>query len=134
VEVTWPVFTGGARSASVRRATADAAAARAELDAARRREDMEVDAAVAAIAEADARLEALQAAVAQWTEVSRIESLALDAGSGEQRDLLQAQVGLFESRAGTAAARQEAILARIRLARAQGTLNREWIVESMEAR
>jgi len=134
LEVSWPLFTGGARSASVRRAAAEAAAARADLDAARRQADLEVDAAVAAIAEADARLQALDAAVTQWTEVSRIEALALEAGSGEQRDLLQAQVGLFESRAGRASARQEAILARIRLARAEGRLSREWIVASMETR
>jgi outer membrane protein len=133
VELSWPMFTGGARSASVRRAAADVDAARAELEAARRRVDQEIDAAATAIVEADARVEALEAAVAQWEEVARIEALALEAGSGEQRDLLRAQAGLFEARAGLAVARQDASLARVRAARAEGVLSRDWIMEAMES-
>jgi len=134
VELSWPMFTGGARNASVRRAAAEVDAARAELEAARRQVDQETDVAASAIVEADARVAALDAAVAQWQEVARIEALALEAGSGEQRDLLRAQAGLFEARAGQAAAVQDAILARVRLARAEGVLSREWIVEAMESR
>lgn len=134
VELSWPMFTGGARSASVRRAAAEVEAARAELNAIRMQVDQEVDAAATAVLEADARTQALGAAVAQWEEVARIEALALDAGSGEQRDLLRAQAGLFEARAGHAVARQDAILARVRVARAEGVLSRDWILATMESR
>ncbi len=134
VEITWPIFTGGVRSASVRRAAADLTSARADMEAARLQVDQEVDAAIAGMAEADARLEALGAAVAQWAEVSRIEALAVEAGSGEQRDLLRAEAGLFEARAGRAAAQRDAILARVQLARAEGILSRDWIIASMETR
>ena len=133
-EVSWPVFTGGGRSAAVRRAASEVAAARGELDAARLQVAQEVDASETAVLEADARLEALQAAVTQWEEVARIEALALAAGSGEQRDLLGAEAGLFQARAGHARARQDALLARVRLARAEGVLSRAWINESMESR
>ncbi|MEQ1854828.1 MAG: TolC family protein [Longimicrobiales bacterium] len=134
VELSWPLFTGGAQGASVRRAAANLDAARAELAGAKLRVDQEIDAARTALVEADARLQALEAAVTQWTEVARIEALALQAGSGEQRDLLRAEAGLFESRAARVVARQDAILARVRLARAEGTLTRDWFVESMETR
>jgi outer membrane protein len=134
VEVSWPVFTGGARTASVRRAASEVAAARGELEAARLQVAQEMDAAETAVVEADARLVALAAAVAQWDEVARIEALALEAGSGEQRDLLGAAAGLFQARAGHARARQDALLARVRLARAEGILSRNWINESMESR
>ena len=134
LEVSWPVFTGGGRSAAVRRAASEVAAARGELGAARLQVAQEIDASETAVVEADARLEALEAAVAQWEEVARIEALALAAGSGEQRDLLGAEAGLFQARAGHARARQDALLARVRLARAEGVLSRAWINESMESR
>ena len=133
-EVSWHVFTGGGRSAAVRRAASDVAAARGDLDAARLQVAQEIDASQTAVVEADARLEALEAAVAQWEEVARIEALALAAGSGEQRDLLGAEAGLFQSRAGHTLARQDALLARVRLARAEGVLSRTWINESLESR
>ena len=75
----------------------------------------------------------MSAAVAQWEEVARIEALALEAGAGEQRDLLRAEAGLFQARAGYALAGQEALTARLRLARAEGILDREWIDEWTES-
>ncbi len=134
VEVSWPLFTGGARGASVRRAASELEVARAELGAARLLVEHEIDAALTAVLEADARVQALGAAVEQWEEVARIEALALQAGSGEQRDLLRAEAGLFQARAGQARARQDSILARVQQARAEGVLNRDWIDESMEDR
>jgi outer membrane protein TolC len=134
LEISWPVFTGGGRSAAVRRAASEVVVARGELDAAHLQVAQEIDAAETAVVEADARLEALEAAVAQWEEVARIEALALAAGSGEQRDLLGAEAGLFQARAGHALARQDALLARVRVARAEGFLSRTWINEWMENR
>jgi outer membrane protein TolC len=111
----------------VRRASSEVTAARGELDAARLQTDQEVDQAATAVTSADARATALAAAVAQWEEVARIESLALEAGAGEQRDLLRAEAGLFQARAGHAQAAQDALTSRLRLARARGVLTRTWI-------
>lgn len=132
VQVSWPLFTGGARSASVRRAEAELAAARNDLDAARLRVSQAIDAAETAVVEADARAQALEVAMTQWEEVARIEALALEAGSGVQADLLRAEAGLFQARAGYAQARYDAVLSRARLARAGGTLDLDWIDESLE--
>ncbi len=132
LRLSWPIFTGGGRRALVRQARADVTAAQGELAATELRVADEVDAAATAATEADARARALQAAVAQWTEVARIERLALDAGSGVQRDLLAAQAGLFEARAGHATAINDAVLARVRLAKAQGVLDRRWITAVLE--
>jgi outer membrane protein TolC len=131
IEVAWPIFTG-ARGAAVRRAGADVSAARAELDAAQLRAAQEVDEASTAVVADDARVAALSAAVTQWEEVARIQSLALEAGAGEQRDLLRAQAGLFQARAGLALASQDVVTSRLRLARVEGVLSRDWIDESME--
>jgi outer membrane protein TolC len=132
VQVSWRLFSGGSQGASVRRAQAELAAARSDLDAARLQVAQAVDAAQTAVVEADARTEALELGVQQWEEVARIEALALDAGSGVQADLLRAQAGLFQARAGHAQARYDAVLSRIRLARAQGTLDRDWMDDALE--
>ena len=76
--------------------------------------------------------EALAAAVAQWEEVARIERLALEAGSGVQRDLLTAEAGLFQARAGYARARYDTVLAHVRIAKATGRLDMTWIDERLE--
>lgn len=133
LQVSWPLFTGGARSASVRRAEAELAAARSDLEAAKLQVAQAVDAAETAVVEADARTEALELAVSQWEEVARIEALALEAGSGVQADLLRAEAGLYQARAGYARARYDAVLSRIRLARAAGTLDLNWMDEALEA-
>jgi outer membrane protein TolC len=131
VEIAWPVFTGP-RGGAVRRAGAEVAAARADLATVRLQAAQEVDQATTAVIAADARATALEAAVTRWEEVTRIEALALEAGAGEQRDLLRAEAGLFQARAGYALATQDALTARLRLAAAEGVLDRAWINEWME--
>lgn len=133
VQLSWPLFTGGARSASVRRAEAALREARAELRLVELEVEGAVDAAATAVTEAEARTEALEASVTQWAEVARIEALALEAGSGVQSDLLRAQAGLFEARGGLARARSDAAVARVRLARTRGTLDTTWIDETLES-
>jgi outer membrane protein len=134
LRLSWPVFTGGQRTAAIRRASAERTAAESELSATELRLAYEVDTARTAIAEADARADALGLAVIQWSEVARIERLALGAGSGVQRDLLRAEAGLFQARAGLEYARHEAILARVALARATGTLDSTWLERALEGR
>jgi multidrug efflux system outer membrane protein len=131
LEVIWPIFTGS-RGASVRRASAEVTAAERDLDAARLQTAQALDEAATAVSTSEERVVALAAAVAQWEEVARIQSLSLEAGAGEQRDLLRAEAGLFQARAGLAVANQEALVARVRLARVEGVLSRAWIDASME--
>lgn len=127
LQLSWPLFTGGARSASVRRAEADVREAEAELARVELRVEAAVDAATTAVEEADARIEALEAAVVQWAEVARIEALALESGSGVQGDLLRAEAGLFQARAALARAGADAGRARVALARARGVLDTSWL-------
>ncbi len=132
VAVSWPLFTGGARSALIRRTEAELSAARRETEAVTRSIDAAIDAARSAIIEADARTEALDASVSQWTEVARIEALALETGAGTQSDLLTAEASLFRARAGLADATYARLLARVRLARALGRLDLDWLQRTLE--
>ena len=133
VQISWPVFTGGARKAAVSRAEADLRAAEDELRLTRLRTDTQADAAQAAVTESDARAQALAAAVTQWEEVARIEALSVEEGAGVQSDLLRAEAGLFQARAGLARARHDAVLARVSLARARGALDMTWMETALEA-
>jgi outer membrane protein len=133
LRISWPIFTGGARGASIRRAEADLRAAEDDLRFTRLQVDNMGDAAEAARLEAVARAEALDASVAQWEEVARIEGLSLQEGAGLQSDLLRAEAGLFQARAGSARARHDAILATVRLARSRGALDQAWIDMALEA-
>ncbi len=134
IRLSWPIFTGGARRASIRRMEAELMAAESELDTILLSLAAEADAAESRILGADERSTALESSIAQWEEVARIEALALEAGAGVQNDLLRAEAGLFRARAGHAQARYDAVRARVEFARAQGVLNREWLNRSLEMR
>jgi len=129
---SWSLFTGGARSASIRRAEADHQAAENRLRLTELQVNNAADVAQAALVESTTRAAALEAAVAQWEEVARIEALRLNEGAGQQTDLLRAQAGLFRARAGHAQARYAEVSARVQLARARGLLDREWMETAME--
>jgi outer membrane protein TolC len=132
LRVSWPVFTGGARGAGIRRAQAELRTAEEELRLTRLRVDDERDAAEATRTAAAAKVQALQAAVEQWEEVARIEALSLDEGVGVQSDLLRAQAGLFRARAGLAQSRADLVVATVRVARARGALSMEWMDSALE--
>jgi len=134
VQMTLPFFTGGARRAAIKRAQAQVLAARSDMAATELALLSAVDVAETAVTETQGRAQALAAAVTQWTEVARIEALALDAGSGLQSDLLRAEAGLYQSRAGHARARYDNVLARVSLARTRGTLDMNWLNEVLEIR
>jgi outer membrane protein TolC len=134
VRVSWPLFTGGARAAAIRSAEADVRAAEEDLRLTELSVAGALDAADAAVAESVARARALEASVAQWEEVARIEALSLETGAGVQQDYLRAEAALFQARAGHARARYDEILARAGRARAQGRLDRAWIDEALEIR
>lgn len=129
VKLSWSIFAGGAQPARTRRAEADLLAARSELALRVLDAEAMTDAARTSTESVDARVAAYSASVTQWQELVRIEALALQAGAGVQRELLEAEAGLFQARAHLAEARTEAALARVRLAAALGVLDREWMME-----
>ncbi len=134
MRVSLPLFTGGARTAAIRAAEADLRAARQDLKQTDLAIAATLDAANAEVMEATARLQALDASVAQWEEVERVEALSLETGAGVQQDYLRAEASLFQARAGRARARYDAIVAHVGRARAQGHLDRAWLNEALEIR
>ena len=132
VQLSYPLFTGGARVSAVDRAEAEAAAARADRALAERQVADGVDAALLAYRSARARVAALEAAVEQSAEVARIEALALATGAGVQTDYLRAEAELMETRSQLAEARHAAVEARVRLAQVTGTLTVTWLTQMTE--
>ncbi len=134
VQVSVPVFTGGAVGSRVAQAEAGERTARAtartvELDVA-----AQVDQAVSRIRDARARVAALERAVALQAEVVETERVALEAGVGTQTDYLTAEAELLDARAGLEGARYALMAAHVELARASGTLDEEWIADTFEGR
>jgi outer membrane protein len=133
VQLSYPVFTAGARPAAIDRARAEEAASRAQLALARLQLADAIDRALAAADAALARAQAWQTAVAQLEEVARIERLALDTGAGVQTDWLAAQAELLRARASLTQARYDELVARIELARVTGELTTMWITNNVES-
>jgi len=132
LQVSWAVFTAGARGAATRRAAAESELARqavqqAELDVA-----TEVDRALGDLSTARARVEALKSAVEQFSAVVDVETLSLEAGAGVQTDYLRAVSDLLESRATLSQAEAAEIEARLALARSMGELDVAWLGRSLE--
>jgi len=131
ITLSYPIWTGGARSGRIAAATADARTAQealrqTELDVA-----TSIDRAIAAVRGHHARAEALALAVTHLTEVARIEQLALNAGSGVQTDYLRAEADLASARADEIRARHAEIMARIQLADATGDLSMDWLTQHL---
>jgi outer membrane protein TolC len=133
VQLMYPLFTGGSRSAAAERAHADVRLAQAELSVAELRVAAAIDEAWSAWTSAVARVAAWQAAVVQSEEVARIERLALDTGAGMQTDYLAAEAELLRARAALTQARSEQLVARVELARVTGDLTLDWIARNVES-
>jgi outer membrane protein len=133
MQLSYALFTAGARPAAIDRSRAELSFARAELDAARLRTGDAVDRALSAVDAGVARTEAWRTAVVQMEEVARIERLALDTGAGVQTDWLAAQAELLRARAAFTEARYDELLARIELARVMGVLTPAWILNNVES-
>ncbi|MEO5509970.1 MAG: TolC family protein, partial [Longimicrobiales bacterium] len=132
MQVSYPVFTGGATSAAAQRAAAETSAAVAEIELAEQRIAESIDRAAALYESSRARVTALADAEAQQREVARIELLALTAGSGVQTDFLNAEAELFRIRAAATFARADELRARIELARVTGALSPAWLTTNIE--
>lgn len=132
LQISYPLFTGGAREGERERAVAEELQAVEALRWAKMTVEDGVESALAAVREARALREALELAEEQSAEVARIEALALEAGAGVQTDFLRAQAELFQARASLSQARHGEVLAHIELARVKGDLSLEWIQANME--
>jgi outer membrane protein TolC len=133
LQLSFPLFTGGARQAVGDRAAAESRSARAEFELAKLALAAGLDRALAAVEAEQARAEALRTAAAQAEEVARIEALALAAGAGIQIDYLSAEAELLRVRAAWSAARAAEIGARVELARVVGELSVEWLELKLES-
>lgn len=134
VQLSFPLFTGGALSSRVRRAEAARGASAEQVRLVELRVSEEIDGALARVEEVRARVEALRRAEASLAEVARIEKLALEAGAGTQTDYLKAEADLLSVSADLAAAKNGQVVARVELARATGDLSPAWVVEYLESR
>jgi len=127
------LFDGGATAQRVARARALTSVAAEQLRAVERDVQENVDQVLAEMSQALATVESLEKAVERFAEVARIERLRLENGAGTQTDYLRAEADLLQARAGVAAARYRAMLARVELARVSGTLAAAWIEQTFRS-
>lgn len=131
LQLSYPLFTGGQRESTIRRADADARLRAEQARAAGLQLEQSVDRAIGAAREAHARVAALTTAVAQFDEVVRIRRLTLETGSGTQTDYLDAETDLLRARASLVDARHSEIAARVELARVAGELTPAWLAATL---
>jgi outer membrane protein len=131
LQLSYPVFTGGARGSAIKRTEAAARAASEQLRAAQQASELSVDGALATVAAARATVDALITAVAQSQEVERIRLLSVQVGSGTETDYLEAEATLLSNRAALVQARHAEIAARVELARVTGVLTPEWLARTV---
>ncbi len=131
LQVSVPVFTGGATARGIERAEAGARAAAAQERLLALDVGQQVERALASLEEARARADSLERAVARLGEVARIQRLLLENGKGTQTDYLAAEGELLAAQASLSLARYGQAAARVELARASGRLDVPWIEENL---
>jgi outer membrane protein TolC len=134
VRLSYPLFAGGARAASVRRAGYEFSAAEAMRIEVEQNLMDALDRALALYREGEARVAAGTMAVKHGEELLRIQRLRLEAGAGTELDFLRAESDLRRARAALLEARQALLLARIQLARLSGELDLGWLAGNFEER
>lgn len=131
-QLTVPLFDGGATRSRIARAEAAHRAAQEQVREAEVQVEEDVDRALAAVLEAEARIVSLKVAEERFLEVVRVQKLMLDEGAGTQTDYLNSEADLLAARASLADAKHAAILARVDLARAAGRLTPDWLRTNLE--
>lgn len=132
VRLSYPLFTGGARSRTVSTASARAELAREQYRLARLRGEEAVDRTLGAVLDWRAQVVAIGTAVRHLGEVARIEQLSLQEGAGTQTDYLRAEAELRRASAALVRARHAEIAARVELASLTGMLSPQWIEDMLE--
>jgi outer membrane protein TolC len=123
VQVVFPLFNGGATGQRIARARAARDAVVEEVRNLELQIGGEVDRALSALRETTARVASIESAIRQFTEVTRIEKLRLETGTGLQTDYLSAEADLLVARATLADLQFAEVVARVELARATGLLD-----------
>ncbi len=123
LRVSYPLWTGGRRSARVAGATAAVREAEARLEDARRAVAAELDRTRAELATSRARRAALANVRDHLSEVAAVEALALREGVGRQSDYLQAEANRALASTDLAQAIAAEVVARARLAALVGDLS-----------
>ena len=116
----WQIWDWGARWYQHRVAEAQAVAAQAQADDARRKVETDVAAKLANVRATASALETGRTTIGSAEEAYRVTTVLLAAGSANTTDLLDAQSALTQARLNFARARYKYALARIRLSRALG--------------
>jgi outer membrane protein TolC len=132
VRLSYPLFTGGARSRAVSTASARAQYAREQYRLTQLRGEEAVDRTIGAVLEWRAQVEAVGTAVEHLAEVARIEQLSLQEGTGTQTDYLGAEAELRRASASLVRARHAEIAAHVELASITGVLSPQWISDMLE--
>jgi outer membrane protein len=132
VGLTYPVFTGGARTNAILEAEARLRQAREELRVIELEIQKGIDWTLTVAVETRALVEAVDETVHHQTEVARIEQLSLEAGAGLQSDYLRAEADLADARSALVVARHQEIAAWIELARVAGVLLPDWLERHLE--
>lgn len=134
IQVAVPIFDGRATAKAIQRTQAARRATSERLRQAEMDVTAEVDRALGALQDAQARSASLMTAVARLEEVVRIQKLLLETGQGTQTDYLNAEADLLAARANLTRARLGEVDARAGVARAAGQLTPAWIEENLEKR
>jgi outer membrane protein len=127
LSVSYPIFTGGSVGRSIARSQAAERSAVERVKWTEAEVSGQLDRSLSAVEEAIARSEALQVAVSRFEEVTRIEKLRLDTGTGTELDYIRAEADLRAARASLIESRYGEIAARSELARMTGSLSAEWV-------
>jgi outer membrane protein len=123
VQLSIPLYTGGAIDSKQRESLAKERQAEQELSAARRDARLSVQDAWLAVRTGIARIGSLEQSVRSAQTALEATTLGRDVGTRIDLDVLDAQQRLFQVQLDLAQARNDYLLARVRLARATGELN-----------
>jgi outer membrane protein, protease secretion system len=129
VQVTMPLYAGGATSAAVAQAEANAERAQAQLDAAANEVTLELRKQFDLVTSSVARLEAARAALNSATLLVEATRRSVAGGQRINLDVLLAQQGLFDARRDLAQARYNHLLSLLRLRYSAGVLHLSDLVD-----
>lgn len=131
IQLSVPLFTGGAISSRIRGTKAQARSAGAQVRIRELEVEGEVEEALTAVREALARAASLEAVVERAREVARVEQLRVQTGIGAETDYLNAEASLMEAQSTLIRARQNGLVAALRLRWVVGGLTPEWLQEML---
>jgi len=122
VQLSIPLYTGGAMNSRERESIAKKYQARDELNAALRDARLQVQDTYLSVKTGVARIAALEQSVLSARTALEATTLGRDVGTRTELDVLDAQQRLFSAQLDLAQARNDYLLGRIRLASAAGEL------------